>query len=235
MRKLLFAVTALALVTSTRPLLATCEGDGGGQMGGTMQRSSMGSRNSQPKPEAYVVPWKTLGADDKPLSTPLVVMWFPVDAGEIDSSELSASRTLILYSAQCVGLQLVKPDDAKTVARFDVVTKRPIVLLVADGKVIDHVNATDRRITVSSVENMIHHELYQRESALDQLLEAARKESSTDKDAAIASYQKVWEQRCLAPKQGREAQKALKRLGVTVKDAELRDDPGFVELTKMAR
>ena len=222
MRKLLLAVTALVLVTPVRPLLATCGGGGGGGMGGTIPRNSMSSRNGQPQPEAYIVPWKTLGADDKPLSTPLVVMWFPVDAGEVNSSELNVSRTLTLYSAQCVGLQLVKPDDATTIARFDVATKRPIVMLVADGKVIDHVTATDHRITASSVENMIHHELFQRETALDHILDTARKQSSTDKDAAVAGYQKVWDQRCLAPKQGREAQKALKRLGVIVKDAELR-------------
>jgi tetratricopeptide (TPR) repeat protein len=230
MRKLLFAVASLTLVISVQPLLATCGGGGGGGMGGTMQRgsiSTMGSTNGQaPRVEAYVVPWKTLAADDKPLSTPLVVIWFPADAADVDSAELNASRTLTLYSAQCVGLQLVKPDDAKTIARFDVATKRPTVLLIADGKVIDHVNPDGKFITVSSVENMIHHELYQREAVLDQLLETARKQSSTDKDAAVAGYQKVWDQRCFAPKQGREAQKALKRLGVTVKDAELRSsDP----------
>src|SRR5258708_20585058 len=152
-------------------------------------------------------------------------MWSPASAGEVDASELNVSRTLILYSAQCVGLQLVKPDDANTVARFDVVTKRPTVLLVADGKAIDHVDATDGKIMVSSVENMIHHELFQRQTALDELLETAKKQSATDKDAAIAVYQKVWEQRCLQPKHGRVAQKALKPLGVTVKDANLPTRP----------
>lgn len=229
MRKILLAVTALALITSARPLRATCGGGGGGGMGGTMPRNSMSSMsgpNSQPQPQAYVVPWKTVAANDKPLSTPIVVMWFPADADEIDQSELNVSRMLTLYSAQCVGLQLVKPDDAATIAKFDVVTKRPIVLLVADGKVNDHVGPTGRAITVSSVENMIHHELYQRETALDALMETAKTQSSTNKDAAIAAYQKVWEQRCLVPRQGRDAQKALKRLGVTVKDAELRSaDP----------
>jgi Tfp pilus assembly protein PilF len=192
-----------------------------------MPRNSMSSVGGQAqRPETYVVPWKTLGADDKPLSTALVVMWFPADASELESSELNVSRVLTLYSAQCVGLQLVKPDDANTIAKFDVVTKRPIVLLVAGGKVVDHVNPTGRTITSSSVENMIHHELYQRETVLDQLLETAGKQSSVDKDAAVAGYQKIWEQRCMAPKQGREAQKALKRLGVIVKDAELRSsDP----------
>ncbi|MGH9418534.1 MAG: tetratricopeptide repeat protein, partial [Thermoanaerobaculia bacterium] len=177
-------------------------------------------RDGRIQPEAYIVPWKSIGPQDKPLTTPLVVMWFPSDKSETDNAELNVSRTLILYSAQCIGLQLVKPDDANTIAKFDVVTKRPAVLLVADGKVIDHVDATDRRIAVSSVENMIHRELYKHESAADDLLETAKKQ--TDKDATIAAYQKVWEQHCLLPKQGREAQKALKRLGVTVKDAELR-------------
>jgi tetratricopeptide (TPR) repeat protein len=216
--------SALLLLTAAllplQSAQATCGGGGGGGMGGTMPRST---RTGQPQPEAYVVPWKAIGPDDKPLATPLVVMWFPADGHDLDTSELNVSRPLTLYAAQCVGLQLVKPDDADTVARFDVVTKRPTALLVADGKVIDHVDAKDGRITVSSVENMIHHELYNRETALEAQLEAARKQADGgDKDSAAAVYQKVWEQRCLAPKQGRAAQKALKRLGVPVKDAELR-------------
>jgi len=219
----LIALLSLALL-SAQPLFATCGGGGGGGMGGTMPRST---RTGTPQPEAYVVPWKSIGPDDKPISTPLVVMWFPADASEIDRSELNVSRPLTLYAAQCVGLQLVKPDDANTVAKFDLVTKRPAVLLVADGKVIDHAEVRDGKVPVSSVENMIHHELFNRESALDVQLEAAKKLADTgDKDGAIAAYQKVWEQRCVAPKMGREAQKALKRLGVVVKDAALRtSDP----------
>src|ERR1700686_1792759 len=100
MRKLLLTLTALALVTGVQPLFATCGGGGGGGMGGTMPRSMMSSTSSQPRPEADIVPWKSLKADDKPLTTPLVVMWFPADAHETDSSELNVSRTLILYSAQ---------------------------------------------------------------------------------------------------------------------------------------
>jgi len=224
MRKLIFALATLAL--AAQPVFATCGGGGGGGMGGTMPRSSMGMGQTMggqaPPVNPYVVPWKSIGANDKPLTTPVVVMWFPAEAREVDNSELNVSRILTLYSAQCVGMQLVKPDDANTIAKFDVVTKRPTVLLVVDGKVIDHVNPDGRFITSSSVENMIHHELFRRESALDQLLETAKNESATNKDAAIADYQKVWEQHCLAPKQGREAQKALKHLGVVVKAEDLR-------------
>src|ERR1700682_4907278 len=212
---LLLTMTATLLLPTT-PLHATCGGGGGGGMGGTMPRRTQ-------QPEAYVVPWKSLGPNDPALTTPLVVLWFPADAAEVDRSELNASRTLTLYAAQCVGLLLVKPDDANTVAKWDVVTKRPTAILVADGKAIGHADAVDGRLTASSVENMIHHQLYEREAALDQQLEAARKQADTgDKDGAIAAYQKVWEQRCVAPKKGREAQKALKRLGVTGQDAALR-------------
>ncbi len=235
MRKILLAVIAIALITPVQPLRATCGGGGGGGMGGTMPRSSMSGRNGQPQPEVYVVPWKIVAPGDKPLSTPIVAMWFPADAGESDQAELNVSRMLTLYSAQCVGLQLVKPDDAGTIARFDVAAKRPIVLLVVDGKVVDHAGPTGRAITVSSVENMIHHELFQRETALDSLMETAKNQSSTDKEAAIATYQKVWQQRCLAPRQGRDAQKALKRLGVTVKDAELRSTDPDLSLEMNAR
>jgi tetratricopeptide (TPR) repeat protein len=227
MRKLLLTLATLAL--AAHPVFATCGGGGGGGMGGTMPRSSMSSMGGPAAPvNPYVVPWKSIGANDKPLTTPVVVMWFPAEAREVDNSELNVSRILTLYSAQCVGMQLVKPDDASTIAKFDVVTKRPTVLLVVDGKVVDHVNPDGRFITSSSVENMIHHELFRRESALDQLLETAKNESATNKDAAIADYQKVWEQHCLAPKQGREAQKALKHLGVIVKAEDLRtSDPNL--------
>lgn len=222
MRKLLAALTIATIAVPAPSLFATCGGGGGGGMGGTMPRSTMSSRDGRPQPEAYIVPWKSIGPQDKPLATPLLVMWFPADKSETDSSELNISRPLILYSAQCIGLQLVKPDDENTIAKFDVAGKRPTVLLVADGRVIDHVDASEKRIAVSSVENMIHRELFKHETAADDLLDSAKKQSATDKDAAIATYQKVWEQRCLLPKQGREAQKQLKRLGVTVKDAELR-------------
>lgn len=211
---------------TAQPTFATCGGGGGGGMGGAMPRNN--SRTGQPQPEAYVVPWKSLGPDDKPLTTPIVVMWFPADAADVSSSELNVSRPLTLYAAKCVGLQLVKPDDANTIAKYDVVTKRPTALLVgADGKVIDHADARDGKLMVSSVENMIHHELFNRESALDAQLDTAKKLAETgDKEGAVAAYQKVWDSRCLAPKQGREAQKALKRLGVAVKDADLRtSDP----------
>ena len=121
-------------------------------------------------------------------------------------------------------MQLVPADDAATIAKFELAGKLPAALLVgADGKVVAHVDNEKGGLRSSAVENMVNHELFVRSSVLDaQLDEAKKKAEANDKDGAIAEYQKVWEQRCIAPKQGRQAQKELKRLGVKVSDAGLR-------------
>jgi tetratricopeptide (TPR) repeat protein len=196
-------------------------------MGGVAPRGSMSQQ-----PEAYVVPWKVLKADAPPPATPLTLYWFPASARDVETSDLNTSRLLTLYSAQCVGMSVVMPDDAANVARFEAAGKQPLVLLVAaDGKVLGSALPESARLRASAVENLVHHELYQRESDLDAQLDAARKlADGGDKPGAVAAYQKVWEQRCLAPKQGRAAQKALKKLGVTVADANLRTvDPVTTE------
>jgi tetratricopeptide (TPR) repeat protein len=147
---------------------------------------------------------------------------------DAQNSDLNNSRNLTNYAAQCVGLQVIKPDDAAAIAKWEVTDKRPTALLVADGKVLARADANNKgKLQLSAVENMIHHELSLREDGLEQQLDAARKQADGgDKDNAIAAFQKVWEQRCLAPKKGREAQKQLKKLGITVADANLRQvDP----------
>jgi tetratricopeptide (TPR) repeat protein len=199
---------------------ATCGGGGGGGMGGMMP-----PRQNMEPPRAYIVPWKILNAGDAPLTTPLVLYWFPAAVGDRD---LIDSRMLTLYSAQCIGMQFIRPDDAANIAKFEVAGKQPTALLVGDdGKVVAKVDAENGRLKLSRVENMVHDALFARETALEsQLDDAEKKASAGDKDAAVATYQKVWEQRCLAPKKGRAAQKALRKLGVEVKDSELREtDP----------
>jgi len=217
MRKLAIVLTLLALAT-THPALATCGGGGGGGTGGFVSRGgSLG-----PEPRAYVVPWKVLEANQEPLKTPVILYWFPTSPAEARSSELMTSRTLTLDSAQCVGMQIVRVDDQATIEKWNVAGKAPIALLVGDGKEIARVESQRGRLRLSDVENMVHHELYQRDSDLAKQLDEAKKAEAADRDAAVAAYQKVWEQRCIAPDRGRQAQKALKRLGVTVKDAQLR-------------
>ncbi len=229
MRRQIIWLLVLVLIAPT--LHATCGGGGGGGTGGMMPQGMDRSR-----PDAYLVPWKVLKGGDAPLAKPIVLYWFPASSDDTTSGELVTSRILTLASAQCVGMQLVRSEDAATIAKWEVAGKQPVALLVADGKVVGRVDNEKGFLRSSAVENMVNHELYLRATALDaQLDEAKKKADGGDKDGAVAAYQKVWEQRCVAPDRGRQAQKALKRLGVIVKDAQLRQSDPIVTPAMNAR
>ncbi|HJQ35685.1 MAG TPA: tetratricopeptide repeat protein [Thermoanaerobaculia bacterium] len=198
---------------------ATCGGGGGGGTGGTMPGMA-------PQREAYVVPWKVLRPDEPAVSAPLILYWFPATKEEVKGSELMSSRALTLASAQCIGMQLVVPGDAETIAKWELTDKLPAAILAADGVAITRIESEKGRLRLGKVEDAVRAELKARETALDKLLDDAKTKEKDDHDGAVAMYQQVWDKRCLAPKKGRAAQKALTRLGVTVKDAELRgSDP----------
>lgn len=231
-RIVLVLLIALAIVPAA---YATCGGGGGGGMGGIMPRGGMMGQNEPPR--AYVVPWRVLKPEDPPLTTPLIVYWFPASMDQAKTASLNNSRLLTIYAAQCVGLQLVTPDDTATIEKWGVKDKLPLALLAGDGKEVAHVLGDDGGVVqVSDVENMIHHELYNRGAALQsQLDDGEAKAKAGDHDGAVAVYQKVWEQRCLAPDKGRAAQKALRRLGVRVADANLRESDPVVTPEMNAR
>lgn len=216
----LFAVLTILVLTGAPSAYATCGGGGGGGTGGAMP----GGGGTMPQAKAYVVPWKVLNAPDAPkVAPPLVVYWAPASAADVQGSDLMTSRMLTLASAQCVGMLIIHPEDAGSQAKWEVAGKTPAALLTADGKVIARVDADKGKLRLSDVENMVNHELDAREKALDRLLDDAKKKAAAgDREGATAAYQQVWDQRCVAPKKGRAAQKALGKLGVEVKDAQLR-------------
>lgn len=209
------AVLAALLLTIAPAVHATCGGGGGGGTGGMMPGNNMSA------PKAYVVPWKMVSADAA--KVPLSVYWAPATGDEVKGSDLVSSRLLTMASAQCVGMFVIHPEDVDTQKKWEVAGKVPAALLIADGKTIARVDAENGKIRLSAVENMVNHELNARETALDKMLDEAKKKSDGgDKDGATALYKQVWDQRCVAPKKGRAAQKALGKLGVEVKDASLR-------------
>ena len=231
-QSMLHVLTSLGVALAALPAAyATCGGGGGGGMGGIMPRGGMmgGTQGRQPEVKAYIVPWRVIKPTDAPLTTPLTVIWFPATADQMKTASLNDSRILTIYASQCIGLQVVPPDDAATIDKWSVKDKLPVALLVGDGKEIARVNANNGAVPVAEVENMIHHELYDRDMALQtQLDEAETKAKSGDHDGAVSQLQKVWEQRCLSPDRGRAAQKALRRLGVRVADDNLREsDPNL--------
>lgn len=195
---------------------ATCGGGGGGGMGGAMPPSGGMS------PQVYFVPWKVLNPGDEPAKGALILYWLPATREEIRRSELLASRPLTMYAAQCVGMQVIRPDDEAMIDKLGETGKLPAAVLAdAAGKRIAKVDSESGGVRLNAVEKMVRDELSTRENALDKLLDDARKSAAADKDGATALYKQVWEQRCLFPRKGRDAQKALKKLGVPVEDAAL--------------
>ena len=204
------AVSAiLILLFAMSPVWATCGGGGGGGAGG-----ATGGNGAGPAPVVYRVPWKMW----EPRTTPnkgLILYWFPVSNDELKKSTLWNSRTLTLYSAQCVAMTVA---DAKTPEMQPIIgdTALPAVVLAnADGTPIKKIENTGGKLKVEQVEKVVETEMKQRETALDtQLKDAREKIKAGDNPGAIALLKPVAEEKCLFPKKSKEAAKELKKLGV---------------------
>ncbi len=218
----LLAIT-LSLLLSP-PASATCGGGGGGGMGG-MTPGGMGQQQMT-EPRAYLVPWRVFNPAEPPAPSPMTLVWIPAGRTDLD---LRDSRSLTMYSSQCIGMSLVRPDDEATLTKLEMTGKAPAALLIAGDKVIAHIDNEKGHVRLSKVEDMVRDAVREREKTLETQLDDARKKvAAGDKEGAIAAYQKVWDDRCIAPKQGRAAQKGLRNLGVEVKDSELRTtDPSL--------
>ena len=214
------------LLLSALPVAATCGGGGGGGNGGVMPGGGL----PYDQAPAYRVAWKVLGPGAPKPQAPeaaLVVYWFPRSPREAQASPLQSSRALSLASARCVATSLVTPENQEVRGVFKAPADDQLVVLAGpDGSELGRVAAKEGKIDVRAVEKLLNGELDKREEALQDLVDAAGKKESSDRDGAIADYKKVWDQRCLVPSLGRKAAKALKKLGVDVdKSALLRLGP----------
>src|SRR5437868_15550169 len=147
MKKLLTRSLAilLALLFSCSPAWATCGGGGGGGGGGMS-----GGGGSDMK--VYYVPWKVRAPQDPPVAMGLVLYWFPATTEEVQKSSLRASRTLSLYAAQCVSMELA---DYRTPAGQKIIgdAKPPLAVLAKpDGTVVSKLESTDGKLKVADVE-----------------------------------------------------------------------------------
>lgn len=184
------------------------------------QRSTGRYRPGTGDTTAYVVPWRYLEPGVAPATEPLVVDWFPASRQEIERSQLLRSRVLSDYASQCIGLQVILPEDKQRIAKFDVADRRPVVLLAeADGKVVRRIEPVHGTLRVADVEKALEDELNARGTIVVQQLSEARTKSATDRTAAVDLYSKVWAQRCLFPFAAHEAERALRQLGVKVEPA----------------
>ncbi len=204
---------AVALLLTSLPTSATCGGGGGGGNGGVMP--GLGGAD----PIVYRVSWKVLSQGAAKPQTPLAVYWFPDSPDEARKSPLQTSRSLTLAGERCVSMVIVPSDNQPLREAFKATAGAPtVVVATADGAEAGRAPAGD----VKAVEKLLSKALDDRETALEALLDGAGKKAASDRDGAIADYQQVWKQRCLAPKLGRKAAKGLDKLGVKTEESELR-------------
>jgi len=202
---LLFVCSLLAI--GVAPLQAQ-------RRGGEQRRSGPGTGN----PEERLVPWKYMAKGSALAKQRLVLYWLPASLDDVEKSPLSTSPTLLEDSSWCLGLQIVAPDDAATIAKLGATGKLPIAVLTdGEGRVIRTVENVRGVLRPASVEKMVTDEFNARDEAMyREMTEAKRFAMNGETQRAIDLYRKVWNDRCLFPVGGTEAQRALKELGVVV-------------------
>ncbi len=206
----------LVLLLPALPAAATCGGGGGGGAGGVVPNVG-GS-----EPVVYRVSWKVLAPGAEQPRAPLTVYWFPTSPDEARTSPLQTSRALSLAGARCVAMAIVTTDNKALHESFKAPAEEPLAILTAaDGTELGRVPSKGGKLEARTVEQLLNAEMDKRESTLGALLKAADKKAAADREAAIADLQQVWDQRCLFPSLGKKAAKSLRKLGVTVEEAEL--------------
>ena len=160
-----------------------------------------------------LVPWKVVEPGES-VDAPLVLFWIPASRDELRRSPLLTSHELTLYSSRCVAMRVVRSDDDVRLAKLSIEGELPVAVLTdRAGHVIATVEGDRGALSVSEVEELVRHELETRTANADALLdEAQRRAGDGDVDSAQVLYREVWDARCLCPRQGKVAQKALRKL-----------------------
>ena len=149
--------------------------------------------------QTYQVPWKLI-TPQEPVKEGLAVYWFPTGKQEVERSSLRESRTLQLYSQQCVTMGIVDVQSSLG-QKYVPDGKLPVALLVqADGTVVTKLENTNGKLKVGDLEKLLESEMKKRESAVKEKMEAAKaKAKAGDNQTAIAELKQVAEQKCMSP------------------------------------
>lgn len=160
------------------------------------------------------IPWKFLTSDALLHDKAITIYWLPASLKEAERSSLLTSKSLRDATTRCVDLEIVLPEHAATMAKLQPAGK-PVTALMVDrnGAVIR------TAANVKEIEKMVSAELAARDDAMFSAMTAADQQVRAGNNAAaIELYKKIWDDRCLFTLAGSEAQRALKRLGVTVSE-----------------
>lgn len=189
------------------------------------QRRSSGNEGGRPpglpgtgNPNEPLPPWRFVEKDAAPVTAPLVLYWLPASNKEMDSSPLLTSAALRGNSERCVKLEAIVPPNPAIAEKFGVTGKLPAAVLVdGHGTILARVESSAGILRPAAVEQMVSAAVGARDDAMfHDIKEAKRRMDAGDKPAAIQLYQRIWDDRCLFPLAGQEAQSALKTLGVVV-------------------
>jgi hypothetical protein len=157
------------------------------------------------EPHVSFVPWKVI-APGGTVDAPLTLFWVPATAEELRRSGLLTSDALTMFSARCVAMRIIRFDDVDRLDALEVDERPAAVLVDHDGNVVARAKAGE----TGEVERIVREALESRERVADAQLDEA--DRMTDVESAEVVYRAVWEQRCVCPRQAKDAQRALKRL-----------------------
>ncbi|HYI11514.1 MAG TPA: hypothetical protein VEK57_20830 [Thermoanaerobaculia bacterium] len=160
-----------------------------------------------------LVPWQLVEAGES-VDAPLILYWIPGSPEELRRSELLTSRELTLFSSRCVAMRVVRLDDESRLEKLGVDGELPAVVLADRScQVVGRVEGEEGAVSIAEVEELVREELDRRAAEAEALLDRARERAEDhDTAAAITIYESVWEARCVCPRQGRHAKRALKKL-----------------------
>lgn len=205
--------TVVLMLVLALPVAAQKRGGGQGQRG----RPGVGTGN----PDQELPPWLYVeSGTTPPITSPLVLYWLPATPEEIARSPLLGSRALLEDSGSCLALEVIVPPNQPMVDKLGVAGKLPVVVLVdRQGHVVRRVDNAGGVLRLPAVEQMVRAELDARNEAMYRdITEAKRLAGAGDTQGAINLYRRIWDDRCLYPLAGKQAQSALHALGVVVVD-----------------
>ena len=160
-----------------------------------------------------LVPWEVLEPGSA-VDAPLVLFWIPSSSEELRRSELLTSYDLTLFSSRCVAMRVVRFNDTVRLTSLGVGPDVPMAVLTdRAGNILGRVEPSGGALPLAKVEELVREELNEREAEADARLDRAREFAADGHDAvAAAIYHAVFEDRCMCPRMGRDARRALKKL-----------------------
>jgi hypothetical protein len=199
-----FCTVALVVAASALPAAAQ-----------SPRRGGPGTGN----PDIQLVPWRFLQSDTLVHEAPVTIYWIPTSVDDTEHHPLTSSKALLSTATRCVAFEIVPPERASAVRKLAGVGKAPAAFLVdGNGNVVRRLDSDGNGLLATDkVERMLNEELSVRDETMyRQMIAANQLGTSGHNKEAIELYQKIWDDRCLYPRAGADAQRALKELGVTV-------------------